>query len=337
MTVCRRSSVGQPVILTFAAVAVALVVLAPPVVAEAQQAKKVWRIGFLAPGSVETHQNSLAALEQGLRDLGYVEGDNTVIERRHANGNLERLPGLAAELVRLKVDVLVAHGGAAFEAKKATATIPVVFVANPDPVGVGLVASLARPGGNLTGLSDLHSGLVTKRLELLKEVVPSASRVAVLWDSTPELALQLRDIQASAPAFGMTIVPVMAKAPSDIDRALSIIGKERPDGLNVLGTPLFAMHRNRIADFALKSRLPAISTVRRFAEAGFLMSYGADFADLYRRAATYVDRVLKGTKPGDLPIEQPTKFELVINLKTARALGLTIPPPVRLRADHSIE
>ena len=328
---------GQHAIMKVGALALALVVFALPLAVEAQQAKKVWRIGFLAPGSVENHEKWLAGLEQGLRDLGYVEGDNTVIERRHADGNFERLPGLAAELVRLKVDVLVAHGGAAFDAKKATATIPVVFIANPDPVGAGLVASLARPGGNLTGSSDLHSGLVAKRLELLKEVVPSASRLAVLWDSRPELALQLKDIQASAPALGMTILPVMAKAPSDIDRALSAIGKERPDGLNVLGTPLFAIHRRRIADFALKSRLPTISTVRLLVEAGFLMSYGANFADLYRRAATYVDQVLKGAKPADLPIEQPTRFELVINLKTAKGLGLTIPRPLRLRADQVIE
>jgi putative tryptophan/tyrosine transport system substrate-binding protein len=304
---------------------------------EGQQVKKVWRIGFLAPGSVENHERWLAALKQALRDLGYTEGENAVIERRHADGRFERLPLLAGELVRLKLDVLVAHGGAASDAKKATATIPIVVIANPDPIGSGLVASLARPGGNVTGLSDLHTGLVAKRLELLKEVVPSASRVVVLLDARPELALQLKDIQASAPAVGMTIVPIEVKGPDDIDRAFAAIRRERPTAVNVLGTPLFGMHRHRIADFALRSRLPTISTVRLFVEAGFLMSYGANFADLYRRAATYVDKILKGAKPGELAIEQPTEFELVINMKTANALNLIIPPSLLLRADQVIE
>jgi putative tryptophan/tyrosine transport system substrate-binding protein len=316
----------------------ALAVFAALAVAEAQQpATKIWRIGFLGPGSAETSEKSLAALTRSLRELGYVEGDNTVIERRYADGNLGRVRSLAAELVRLKVDVLVAHGASASDAKGATTTIPIVFIANPDPVGVGLVVSLARPGGNLTGLSDLHSALVAKRLELLKELVPSASRVAVLSDSSPELALQLKDVQRAAPALGLTIVPVVVGAPGDIDRALDIIRKERADALSVLGTSLFAVHRRRIADFAIKSRIPTISTVRRFPDAGFLLSYGADFPDLYRRAALYVDKVLKGIRPADIPVEQPIKFELVVNLKTAKALGLTVPQSVLLRADEVIQ
>ena len=232
---------------------------------------------------------------------------------------------------------MIAHGTAARDAKKATATIPIVFIANPDPVGAGVVASLARPGGNVTGLSDLHSGLASKRLELLKEVAPAASRIAVLTDSTLELALQLKDIQVSASTLGVSILPVTVKAPEDIDRALATIVRERATAVNVLGTPLFAIHRQRIADFAVKHRLATISTLRPFVESGFLMSYGANFDDLYRRAATYVDKILKGAKPADLPVEQPTKFELVINMKTATALGLTIPPSLLLRADQLIE
>ena len=315
---------------------VAVLLLATSLTA-AQQAGKVWRIGFLVPGSAQISAPRLAVLEQGLRELGYAAGQNTVIEQRAADGHFERLPGLAAELVRLRVDVLIAHGTAARDAKQATATIPIVFIANPDPVGAGVVASLARPGGNVTGLSDFHSGLASKRLELLKEVVPSASRIAVLTDSTLELALQLKDIQVSASTLGVSILPVTVKAPEDIDRALATIVKERAAAVNVLGTQLFVIHRRRIADFAVKNRLATISTVRPFVESGFLMSYGANFDDLYRRAATYVDKILKGAQPADLPIEQPTKFELVINMKTATALGLTIPPSLLLRADRVIE
>ena len=315
---------------------IAVGILAAPV-AEAEQAARVWRIGVLFPGSAQIHAPRLAVLEQGLRELGYAAGQNTVIEQRAADGHFERLPGLAAELVRLRVDVLIAHGTAARDAKKATATIPIVFIANPDPVGAGVVASLARPGGNVTGLSDFHSGLTSKRLELLKEVVPSASRIAVLTDATLELALQLKDIQVSASTLGVSILPVTVKAPEDIDRALATIVRERATAVNVLGTTLFAIHRRHIADFAVKNRLATISTVRSFVDAGGLMSYGANFDDLYRRAAVYVDKIFKGAKPADLPIEQPTKFELVINLKTAKALGLTIPPSVLLRADEVIE
>ncbi len=317
---------------------VALSLLALPIAADAQQAPaKVWRIGFVAPGSAELYVSRLPALEQGLRDLGYAPGRNIVIERRYAEGHFERVPALAAELARLNVDVLIVHGTGAVGAKQATTTIPIVFVANPDPVGAGVVASLARPGGNATGLSDFHSGLVGKRLELLREVAPSVSLIAVLTDATSELARQVRDIQSSASPLGVRILPVTVKRPDDIDRGLATILKERATAVDVLGTPLFAARRRQIADFAIKHRLPAITTTRPFVDDGLLMSYGTNFDDLYRRAAIFVDKILRGAKPAELPVEQPTNFELVINLKTAKALGLTIPQSLLARADHVIE
>jgi len=311
--------------------------LAAPLVAAAQPPGKVWRVGFVNPGSASLTVSRLAALEQGLRELGYARGQNLVIEERYADAQFERVPDLAAELVRLNVDVLIVHGAGALGAKKATATTPIVFIAHPDPVAAGVVVSLARPGGNATGLSDFHSGLVGKRLELLRDVAPSVSLIAVLMDATPELARQLRDIESSASALGVRILPVTAKRPEDIDRALATIAKERAGAVNVLGTPMFSRRRRGIADFAIKHRLPTITTTRPFVEDGLLMSYGTNFEDLYRRAATFVDKILKGAKPADLPVEQPTTFELVINLRTAKALGLTIPPSLRLRADQVIE
>jgi putative ABC transport system substrate-binding protein len=318
---------------------VVLALLAGPLTAEAQQARKVPRIGYLTGSSVEIEKSWLAAFQQGLRELGYVEGKSIVIEQRYGAGRSERLPELAAELVRLEVDVLVVGGEAAtLAAKKATSAIPIVMVSVADPVGIGLVASLAHPGGNVTGLSDLHADLVPKRLQLLKEVVPSASRVAVLLNPVnPSHPLQLKDLQAAAPALGVTILAFKVKGPDDIDRAFTIIRKERPGGLLVLGDRMLGTHRRRIIGLAVKSRLASIHTLRGWVEAGSLMSYGANFSDLYRRLATYVDKILKGAKPADLPVEQPTRFELVINLKTAKALGLTIPPSVLLRADQVIE
>ena len=317
---------------------VVLALLAAPLAAEAHQARKVPRIGFLTEGTVEIDKSLLAGFQQGLRELGYVEGETIVIEQRNAAGRSERLPELAAELVRLKVDVLVAPTTLAVQAaKKATSTIPIVMFA-ADPVGTGLVASLARPGGNVTGLSDLHADMVTKRLQLLKDVVPSASRVAVLLNpANPSHPLQLKDLQAGAPALGVTLLSLEVKGPDDIERAFTTIGKERPGGLLVLGDRMLGTHGRRIAELAVKRRLPAIYTNRRWVEAGGLMSYGTNFPDLYRRAATYVDKILKGAKPADLPVEQPMRFELLINLKTAKALGLTIPPLVLLRADQVIE
>jgi len=326
------------------AVVLAVGLALAPVTADGQQAEKVWRIGFMSPYSAEYDESQLAALKQGLRDLGYVEGKNIVIEERHVRGQLERYPALAEELVRLKIDVLVVHGGDPSQidaARKASSTIPIVFVANPDPVGLGLVTSLARPGGQITGLSDLHGGdLIGKRLELLKEVtVPSISRVAVLHNATSISLRGLRDTQVAASVVGLTIIPVEIRTgpgPTDIDRAFTTIRRQRAEALNVLFGAA-GVHPRHVADLAVKSRLLTMGTTRRTTESGYLMSYGADFPGLYRRAATYIDKILKGAKPADLPVEQPTKFELVINLKTAKALGLTIPQTLLLRADQVIE
>ena len=306
--------------------------------AEAQQPTKVARIGFLASSSAERAKSRLAAFQQGLRELGYVEGKNIVIQQRYAAGQFEKLPELAAELVRLKVDVLVAEGApAAHAAKNATTTIPIVMGNAADPVGTGLVASLARPGGNITGLSDFNLAVVTKRLELLKEVVPSALRVAVLLNPTnPTNPLQLKEIQAVAPALGVTLLPLEVKVVDDIDRAFTTIRKERPGALIVIGDPMIGSEQRRLSELVVKNRLPAIYSSRLSMDAGGLMSYGTNFDDLYRRAATYVDKILKGTKPADLPVEQPTKFEMVINLKAAKQIGVTIPPEVLVRADRVI-
>ena len=308
-------------------------------VARAQQTKKASRIGFFSYGSVEIEQSSLAAFRQKLRELGYLEGQNIVIEQRYAVGRSERLPELLAELVALKVDLLVVAGDPAVHAaKKATNTIPIVMVASPDPVGTGLIASLAHPGGNVTGLSDFHGGVITKRLELLKEVVPSASRFAVLLNPVnPSNPLQLKDIQAAAPAFRVTLLPLEIKGPDDMDHTFTTIEKERPGALLVIGDRLFATHQKRIFEFVMKSRLPAIYSQSVYVDGGGLMSYGTSFADQYRRAATYVDKILKGAKPTDLPVEQPTKFEFAINLKTAKQIGLTIPRSVLARADRVIK
>ena len=308
-------------------------------VARAQQTKKASRIGFFSYGSVEIEQSSLAAFRQKLRELGYLEGQNIVIEQRYAIGRSEKLPELLAELMALKVDLLVVAGDPAVHAaKKATNTIPIVMVASPDPVGTGLIASLAHPGGNVTGLSDFHGGVITKRLELLKEVVPSASRFAVLLNPVnPSNPLQLKDNQAAAPAFRVTLLPLEIKGPDDMDHTFTTIEKERPGALLVIGDRLFATHQKRIFEFVMKSRLPAIYSQSVYVDGGGLMSYGTSFADQYRRAATYVDKILKGAKPTDLPVEQPTKFEFAINLKTAKQIGLTIPRSVLARADRVIK
>jgi putative ABC transport system substrate-binding protein len=268
-----------------------------------------------------------------------LEGKNIVIEYRYTEGQFERLPELAAELVRLKVDLLVVTGApAAHAAKKTTSTIPIVMTNAADPVGTGLVASLAHPGGNVTGLSDFTAGVVAKRLELLKEVVPKVSHVAVLLNpANPTNPLQLKLTQTAAPRLGVTLLSLEAKGPEDIDRAFTAMRKERAGALLVMGDPMLGTHRRRIVELAAKSRLPAIYASRPQVDAGGLISYGTNFADLYRRAATYVDKILKGTKPADLPVEQPMRFELVINLKTAKTLGLPIPPSVLLRADHVIQ
>ncbi len=283
----------------------------------------------------------MAGFRQGLKELGYIEGENILIEERYAAGRVDRLAGLAAQLVRLDVDVMLTHGTTLIAdrvAKKAGKAIPVVFAISADPVGSGYVASLARPGGNMTGLSDAHSELVPKRLGLLMEVVPGASRIAVLWNPNARYThAQLKTLQAVAPSLGVTLIPLAFGKAEDLEGVFAALRKERPDALDILGYPLAGAHRKRIAAFALEHRLPAILTVRLFPAAGGLMSYGASFPDLYRRAATYVHKILRGAKPADLPVEQPTTFDLVINLKTAKAMGLKLPPSILLRATEVIE
>ena len=316
-----------------------LVLLALPLTAHAQSAKKVHRIGFLSSASREPFSHLYAAFLQGLRDLGYVEGQNIVIEARWAEGRVERLPELAAELVRLNPDLILSTGGGitALAVKRAATSIPVVFIAGGDVVEIGLVAGLARPGGNLTGLSVLTVELNAKRLELLKEAFPKVRRVAVLGNpANPAYASLLKEIQAAAKAFSMQLQILEARSPDEIDPAFSTI--ERTAGaLLVASDPTLNANRKRIVELAAKSRLPAIYEFREFAEAGGLMSYGTSLPSAYRRIATYVDKILKGAKPADLPVEQPTQFELVINMKTAKALGIRIPQSILLRADKVIE
>jgi len=310
--------------------------LALPLPAEAQKAKKIPRIGYLSRYSAEQEKRQIAAFKQGLRELGYAEGKNIFIEQRDAEGKRRRLPALAAELVRLKVDIIVTGGGGVGAAKNATSTIPIVMTFSADPVRRGYVASLAHPGGNVTGLSDFHADLVSKRLEFLKAIVPTATRVGVLFNPNSSGSKRmLKDIQAVAPALGMTVLPLVVEGADDFDRAFATIKKERPGGL--IQSVGLGRHQKRIIDLSAKSRLPAIYTQDRWVAAGGLMSYGSSWPDLFRRAATYVDKILKGAKPGDLPIEQPTKFELVINLKTAKQLGITIPREVLFRADKVIK
>jgi len=322
-------------------VAGTLALLAAPLATEAQQAAKVPRIGWLQANQALGSWAQEAFL-QGLRDLGYVPGRNVVIEYRDAGGRLERLPALAAELVALRVDVILAGGTPqALAAKQATKTIPIVFTGVGDPVAIGLVTSLARPGGNLTGLSLLGPELVAKRLEQLTQAVPEASRVALLWQPGVVREAADRDIlkgaDVAARALGVQLYVVEARGPADIDRAFADMTKVRAGALTVLGGAMFNSERRRLADLAAKNRLPAVYPAREYVDAGGLMAYGPNAADLFRRAAAYADKILKGAKPSDLPVEQPTKFELVINLKTAKALGLTIPPALLARADEVIE
>ena len=316
-----------------------LVFLAVPPSSAAQTSDKTTRIGFLAASGPEREKPLLAAFQRALRELGYREGANVVIEERYADGRFERLPALAAELLKRRADILVVAGApAAQAAKKVTATVPIVMTNAADPVGTGLVASLARPGGNVTGLSDFNEGVVVKRLELVKEVIPSASRVAVLYNpANPTNPRQLKLIQDAAPTLGITVVPLEARTADDVDRAFGSMRKERPDALLTIGDPALGSLRRKILDLAAKHRLAATFTGKEGIDQGGLMSYGPRFEDLYRRAATYVDKILKGVNPADLPVEQPSTFEMVLNLKTARALGLTVPPSVVLRADRVIE
>jgi putative ABC transport system substrate-binding protein len=307
-------------------------------VVEAQQPKKVPRIGYLTTVSLSAISARIEAFRQGLRELGYIEGENIVIDRRFAEGKLDRLPELAAELVRLKIDIIVTTGpGPTRAAKEATSMIPIVMAQDPDPVGSGFVASLARPGGNITGLSTLAPEISGKRLELLKETVPKLSRVGVFGTSTsPGNAQSLKETELAAGAFGVKLQYLDVLGPKDIETAFRAAGKGRADAVLILGGAVFVSQRAQVTDLAVKSRLPAIYWRSDFVEAGGLMTYGVSFTDLDRRAATYVDKILKGAKPADLAVEQPTKFELVINLKAAKQIGLTIPPNVLARADRVI-
>jgi putative tryptophan/tyrosine transport system substrate-binding protein len=310
--------------------------LAVPLGAEGQQAGKVARIGYLGGGGTACSRQC-EAFSQGLRDLGYVEDRNVVIEYRGDGGKLERLPALVTELVALKVDVIVVGGTLhTLAAKQATTTLPIVFTSVGDPVASGIVTSLGGPGGNATGLSTIAPELVGKGLEQLKQAVPGVSRVSVLRDERTGKGL-LKEAEVAARALGVQLQVVEARHPAEFDRAFSDMSRGRAGALTVLPTHMFFTERRRLVDLAAKNRLPAVFPYREFVDAGGLMAFGPNLADLSRRAATYVDKILKGAKPGDLPIEQPTKFEFVINLKTAKALGLTIPPSLLARADQVIE
>jgi putative ABC transport system substrate-binding protein len=314
-------------------------VLVAPLVAEAQPAERVYRIGLLSPFSPSATALWHQALRQGLRDLGWIEGKNISFEYRYSDEREGRLRELAAELVRLKVDVIVvAVNTDALAAKNATRDIPIVVASAGDPVSGGLVKSLAHPGGNLTGLSQIAPEMAGKRLALLKEVVPGLSRVAVLWNAAGTTSpISWKESQAPARELGLQLQSLTVRHASEFDRAFDAAMKARAGAMAILPDPLFAGHLKRIADLAVQSRLPSIFHLKEFADAGGLVAYGPDRSAMFRRAALYVDKILKGAKPADLPIEQPTKFELVINLKTAKALGLTIPPSLLAQADRVIE
>jgi putative ABC transport system substrate-binding protein len=319
-----------------------VVLLAVAVIAEAQQPKKVFRIGYLSSGNLTSESDRAEGLRLALRERGYIEGQNIAVEYRYAEGKPDRESGLAAELVRLKVDIIVVSAGDVMiqAAKNATKTIPIVMMGQgSDPVRAGFVESLARPGGNVTGITTLGRELGGKRLELLKEAVPKLSRVAVLYDpASPGLHEVKELLPADARALKLTIEPWEIRAVDDFEKVFAALNKQRPDGLYPLvGGGVMRPNRKRIVGFALKSRLPSVHSNREDVDAGGLMSYGVDFADRYRRVAYYVDKILKGAKPADLPVEQPTKFELVISLKTAKQIGLTIPQSMLYKADKVIK
>lgn len=314
--------------------------LAAPLAAAGQQARKVWRIGLLDSGTSNPSSGARwKAFRERLRELGYVDGESVVFEPRWGNEKYARLPSLVAEMVNLKVDIVVtASSQAALAAKRATNSIPIVTATGVDPVALGLVASLARPGGNVTGVTSIASELGGKRLELLKQLIPRASRVAVLRDvDNHASALQLRDTETAARAMGVVVHGVGVRGLENFDAAFLAIMRDHSEAVILLENTVFMANRRRLADLALMHRLPLVAISTEYAQAGALASYGTDYPDLFRRAAEYVDKILKGAKPADLPIEQPDKFGLVINLKTARALGLTIPPSLLQRADQLIE
>jgi ABC-type uncharacterized transport system substrate-binding protein len=314
---------------------VAVVLFAVAVIAEAQQAMKIPQIGYLEGGPLSAHTSRMEAFRQGLRELGYEEGKNIVIEWRFGDGKVDRLSALATELVGLKVAVIVTGGtGPTRAAKEATSTIPIVMAQDNDPVASGVVASLARPGGNITGLSNFAPELSSKRLEILREVVPKLSRVAVLGSSTgPSSALVMRELELAAKVLGVKLQYLDILEPKDVETAFRAAAEERADGVTTFASAMVVSQRAQIVELAAKNRLPGIYHNSQFSEAGGLMFYGVNVLDLDRRAATYVDKILKGAKPADLPVEQPKKFEFIINLKAAKQIGLTIPPNVLARAD----
>jgi len=333
----RSQSFENPKLATILALVITFVVLGA--VAQAQESARVARLGMLIATSLSAEKNRIDAFLHGLRELGYIDGKNLAIERRYAEGNFDRLPDLGAELVRLKVAVIVTTGSTSTRAaKKVTTTIPIVMAQDNDPVGNGFVASLARPGGNITGLSSLAPDLSGKQLELLKEIVPKLSRVAIFAQSTnPTYPQSLNEVKLAASAVGVTLQLLDILDPKDIENAFRAASKDHTEACLALGSPIFVLQRKQFADLAVKHRLPGIHDRREFVDDGSLMSYATNFADLSRRAATYVDKILRGTKPSELPVEQPKKFEFVVNLKAAKQIGLTIPPNVLARVDKVIK
>ena len=321
-------------------VLVTLASLAAPRAALAQSGRKIWRVGYLSLASPEADRQWVEALRQGLRALGYVEGQNLVLEIRHAGQQLSRVSDLAVELDRREVAVMVVYGSPAIAVVKRTLpAMAVVMTAHADPVGTGVVASMARPGGRITGFTDGHADLAPKRLEILKEAVPTVSRVAVMLNpATLHAGWQLKLLQAAAPKLGVAIIPIELKGPDEIERSFERIVKERADAVFYVPDPTWWTGQvPRIANLSIKNRLPSIGTVREFADGGVLLAYGTNFSELWRRSATYVDKILKGANPADLPIDHPTKFDLVINLKTAKALGIPISKALIMRAEQVIE
>ena len=334
---------GRPVMQGLRAVtfvAFVLGLLTAPLTAEAQPAHKVWRIGFLGDGPrAERAAISIEPFRDGLRELGYIEKQNVLIEERWSEGRSERLPDLAAELVRLNVDVIVTHGVRAIKtAQDATKAIPIVMAVSPDPVATGLVASLARPGGNTTGLTDQVAELGEKEIQIIREVVPGTRRVAILWNETnPGARVTFEKTRAAATKVGLGVTTVAVRRQDDLEAAVAKAASGRPDALIVIHDVLTVSHRAQVAGLALKHKLPSICASSPFVDAGGLVAYAPNLPGLFKRAAVFVDRIFRGAKPADIPVEQPTAFQLRINLKTAKALGLTIPPAVLARADEVIE
>jgi putative ABC transport system substrate-binding protein len=321
------------------AVVLTLSLALAPLAAEAQETPRVWRIGFLGAGSHSSADPRVEAIRRGFQELGYAEGRNLALEFRWAGGNADRLPALAAELARVKVDAIVTQGTQATDAaRRAVTSIPIVFAVAGDPVGTGLVASLARPGGNVTGLTDIAPEIAGKRLELLREAVPGIARIAVLWNpANPSAAPQMKDTAAVARSLGLSVRSLEVRDGSQLDGAFATAAQDKARAVIVLSDGALYAQRVHIARSAAKHRLLCVAWTPEFAESGCVMAYGANVVELHRRAAVLVDKILKGANPGDLPVEQPTKFELVINLKTAKALGLTIPQSLLQRADHVIQ